>query len=56
MRCKHQAISYLKSHAAQISEDLIMNGTLLFITQDDEASVVIEKVKQFHEKKSLSGS
>ena len=32
-----------------------MNGTLLFITQDGEASVVIEKVKQFHEKKSLIG-
>ena len=30
-----------------------MNGTPLFIAQDGEASVVIEKVKQFQEKKSL---
>lgn len=44
---------YLKSHAAQISEDLEMNGTPFVITQNGEASMVIESVKQFQEKESL---
>ena len=48
-----KSISYLKSHAAQISEDLAMNGTPFFITQNGEASMVIESVKQFQEKESL---
>ena len=48
-----KSISYLKSHAAQISEDLEMNGTPFFITQNGEASMVIESVKQFREKESL---
>ena len=48
-----RSISYLKSHAAQISEDLEMNGTPFFITQNGEASMVIESVKQFQEKESL---
>jgi hypothetical protein len=48
-----KSISYLKSHAAQISEDLEMNGTPFFITQNGEASMVIESVKQFQEKESL---
>ena len=39
-----KSISYLKSHAAQISEDLEMNGNPFFITQNGEASMVIESV------------
>jgi hypothetical protein len=37
-----KSISYLKSHAVQISEDLEMNGNPFFITQNGEASMVIE--------------
>ena len=48
-----KSISYLKSHAAQIAEDLEMNGAPFFITQNGEASMVIEGVKQFQEKESL---
>ena len=48
-----KSISYLQSHAAQISEDLEMNGTPFFITRNGEASMVIESVKQFQEKESL---
>ncbi|MDP9972347.1 hypothetical protein J2W39_003589 [Variovorax paradoxus] len=48
-----KSISYLKSHAAQISKDLEMNGTPFFITQNGEACMVIESVKQFQEKESL---
>ena len=48
-----KSISYLKSHAAQISEDLAMNGNPFFITQNGDASMVIESVKQFLEKEAL---
>ena len=48
-----KSISYLKSHAAQISEDLEMNGNPFIITQNGEASMVIEGVKQFQEKEAL---
>jgi hypothetical protein len=48
-----KSISHLKSHAAQISEDLEMNGNPFFITQNGEASMVIESVKQFQEKEAL---
>ncbi len=48
-----KSISYLKSHAAQISEDLELNGNPFFITQNGDASMVIESVKQYQEKKSL---
>ena len=48
-----KSISYLKSHAAQISEDLTMNGNPFIITQNGEASMVIESVKQYQEKESL---
>ncbi len=48
-----KSISYLKSHAAQISEDLELNGNPFFITQNGEASMVIESVKQFQEKQAL---
>ncbi|MCA1325570.1 type II toxin-antitoxin system Phd/YefM family antitoxin [Herbaspirillum sp. alder98] len=48
-----KSISYLKSHAAQISEDLEQNGTPYVITQNGEASMVIESVKQFQEKEEL---
>lgn len=48
-----KSISYLKSHAAQISADLEMNGNPFFITQNGDASMVIESVKQYQEKESL---
>lgn len=48
-----KSISYLKSHAAQISEDLELNGNPFIITQNGEASMVIESIKQFQEKEEL---
>jgi hypothetical protein len=48
-----KSISYLKSHAAQISEDLELNGNPFIITQNGEASMVIEAVKQYQEKQEL---
>lgn len=48
-----QSISYLKSYAAQIAEDLAMNGNLFFITQNGEVSMVIESVTQYQQKESL---
>lgn len=48
-----KSISYLKSHAAQISEDLQINGNPFVITQNGEATMVVESVKQFQEKESL---
>jgi glucosamine 6-phosphate synthetase-like amidotransferase/phosphosugar isomerase protein len=48
-----KSISYLKSHAAQISEDLQLNGNPFVITQNGEASMVIESVQQFQEKEAL---
>jgi Antitoxin Phd_YefM, type II toxin-antitoxin system len=48
-----KSISYLKSHAAQISEDLEMNGNPFFITQNGDASMVIESVRQYQEKEAL---
>ena len=37
-----KSIAYLQSHAAEISEDLALNGHPFFITQNGEASMVIE--------------
>jgi PHD/YefM family antitoxin component YafN of YafNO toxin-antitoxin module len=48
-----KSISYLKSHAAQISEDLERNGNPFFITQNGDARMVIESVEQYQEKQSL---
>ena len=48
-----QSISYLKSHAAQISEDLALNGNPFIITQNGQATMVIESVDQYQEKQSL---
>ena len=48
-----KSISYLKSHAAQISEDLQLNGNPYFITQNGDASMVIEGVKEYQEKECL---
>jgi len=48
-----KSIAYLKSHAAQISDDLEMNCNPFFITQNGEASMVIESVKQYQQKESL---
>ena len=48
-----KSISYLKSHAAQISEALEMDGSPFFITQNGDASMVIESVKRYQEKEAL---
>lgn len=48
-----KSISYLKSHAARISEELEMNGNPFVITQNGEASMVIESVQRFQEKEAL---
>lgn len=48
-----KSISYLKSHAAQIAEELAQSGNPFFITQNGEASMAIESVKQFQEKEAL---
>jgi hypothetical protein len=48
-----KSISYLKSHAAQIAEAVGEGGAPYFITQNGEASMVIESVKQFQEKEVL---
>jgi hypothetical protein len=45
-----KSISCLKSHAAQISDDLQLNGNPFFITQDGDASMEIEGVKEYPEK------
>ena len=47
-----KSISYLKSHAAQISEDLASNHQPYIITQNGEASMVIESIQQFQEKEA----
>lgn len=48
-----RSISYLKSNAAKISEDLALNESPFIITQNGEASMVIESVRQFQEKEEL---
>lgn len=48
-----KSISYLKSHAAQISEELAQSGTPFVITQNGEASMVIEGVQQYQDKQEL---
>jgi hypothetical protein len=48
-----KSISYLKSHPAQISDGLASNGSTFVITQNGEARMVIEGVKQFQEKEEL---
>ena len=48
-----RSISYLKSHAAQISEDVATNGAPYIITQNGEAAMVIEGVKQYQDKEDL---
>ena len=42
-----KSISYLKSHAAQISEDLEMNGNPFVITQNGEAKAVLMGVHEY---------
>jgi hypothetical protein len=48
-----KSISYLKSHASKISDDLEINGNPFIITKNGEASMVIENIKQYQEKESL---
>ncbi len=48
-----RSISYLKSHAAQISEEVAATGTPFIITQNGEAAMVIEGVQQYQEKEEL---
>ncbi|MDQ1259545.1 MAG: hypothetical protein QG643_1369 [Pseudomonadota bacterium] len=48
-----KSISYLKSHAAQIADDVQQSGSPYVITQNGEASMVIENVAQFQQKEAL---
>lgn len=48
-----RSISYLKSHAAKISEEVAATGAPFIITQNGEASMVIESVRRFQEKEDL---
>jgi hypothetical protein len=48
-----RSVACLKSHTVQISEDLALNGAPVFITQNGEASMVIESATQFQDKESL---
>jgi hypothetical protein len=50
---KIRSISYLKSHAAQISNDLALDGNPYFITRNGEVRMVIESITQFQEKEEL---
>jgi hypothetical protein len=45
--------SYLKSHAARISEELAASDRPFVTTRNGEASMVIESVQQHHEKENL---
>ena len=46
-------ISYLKTHAAQVLAQITADREPLVITQNGEASMVIEGIEQFQEKESL---
>jgi PHD/YefM family antitoxin component YafN of YafNO toxin-antitoxin module len=48
-----RSISYLTSHAAQISEAVTTKGAPFIITQNGEAAMVIEGVQQYQEKEDL---
>jgi len=48
-----RSISYLKSHAAQISEQVAATGAPVIFTQNGEAAMVIEGVQQCQEKQEL---
>ena len=48
-----KSISYLKSHAAQVAEELALNGTPFVVTQNGEASMVIQGVREYQEKEAL---
>jgi prevent-host-death family protein len=40
-------ISYLKAHASEIVNDLSKNGKTMVITQNGEAKVVVQDIKEF---------
>lgn len=40
-------ISYLKAHASEIVNDLNKNGKTMVITQNGEAKVVVQDIKEF---------
>ena len=48
-----RSISYLKSHAAQISQEVAATGAPFIITQNGEASMVIESVQRLQDKEDL---
>ena len=48
-----KSISDLKSHAAQVAEELALNGQPFVVTQNGEASMVIQGVKEYQEKEAL---
>lgn len=48
-----RSISYLKRHAALISEEVAATGVPVIITQNGEAAMVIEGVQQYQQKQEL---
>ena len=42
-----RSISYLKSHAAQISEEVAATGAPVIITQNGEAKLVVQDVRTY---------
>jgi prevent-host-death family protein len=40
-------ISYLKAHASEIVNDLSKNGKTMIITQNGEAKVVVQDIKEY---------
>jgi PHD/YefM family antitoxin component YafN of YafNO toxin-antitoxin module len=44
-----RSISYLKGHAAQISEEVAATGAPVIVTQNCEAAMAFESVQQFKE-------
>ena len=42
-----KSISYLKSHAAQVIEDCNRNQKTLVITQNGEAKVIVQGIKEY---------
>lgn len=48
-----RSLSYLRSHAAQISKEVAATGAPFIITQNGEVSMVIESVQQYQEKEDL---
>jgi len=42
-------ISYLKAHAAEVIRDIVKNQKTMIITQNGEAKVVVQDIKEYEE-------